>query len=210
MKSCTKCKQERDLGFFRTKTNGKLDSWCRECYKKNSRNYEQKNKEKIAEYKKTDAYKALKAKWNLDYTNRNKESLLAKKREGYSRIRDSHLKKMKEHYQKNSDAYKQRAKKWKQDNRALHNARCMDRYTSKIKRCPAWAKEITDLVCKEAYDKAVRLFKLTGVSYDVDHIVPLLGKTVSGLHVYNNLQVIPASVNRSKKNLYWPDQWQSN
>jgi hypothetical protein len=44
--------------------------------------------------------------------------------------------------------------------------------------------------------------KMFGFAWEVDHIIPLQGDTVSGLHVPTNLQVIPRSVNRAKWNSY--------
>jgi len=65
-----------------------------------------------------------------------------------------------------------------------------------------WDQELTDLVTEEAHDLRVCLNKLTNIEWHVDHIIPLNGNLVSGLHVWNNLQVIPKNINLAKRNKY--------
>lgn len=62
--------------------------------------------------------------------------------------------------------------------------------------------ELTNLVTIEAHDLRKRLDKLTGFSWHVDHIIPLKGKYVSGLHIWSNLAVIPKVDNLRKGNYY--------
>ena len=50
------------------------------------------------------------------------------------------------------------------------------------------------------YAEAKKLTRDTGIAHDVDHIIPLRGEKVSGLHVENNLQIMLASKNRAKFN----------
>ena len=58
---------------------------------------------------------------------------------------------------------------------------------------------------REVYRQARELTQSTGVPHEVDHEIPLHGKTVSGLHVSWNLRVRTMSENRSKGNAEYTD-----
>jgi len=81
---------------------------------------------------------------------------------------------------------------WQQNNRgkvAAYSAR----YRAKLlERTPLWA----DLESIQAF------YDACPPGHHVDHIVPLQGRIVSGLHVLSNLQYLPARDNLSKGNRY--------
>ncbi len=76
------------------------------------------------------------------------------------------------------------------------------RYQERLKRAPVWLTEFDWWAMQEAYDLARVRSEVTGIKHEVDHVVPLFGERVSGLHVPQNLRVIPKAVNRSKGNAY--------
>lgn len=98
----------------------------------------------------------------------------------------------------NPDRVKETKAAWKKENAGQVNAATMRRFAEKRKRTPAWADQ-------EKIDKVYALcarYRALGLDVQVDHQIPLQGKTVSGLHVHNNLQIISAQANRSKSNIF--------
>lgn len=73
---------------------------------------------------------------------------------------------------------------------------------AKLQRTVKWDLALTEFVCNEAYELTKLRKKLFGFEWEVDHVIPLQGELVSGLHVWSNLAVIPATVNSSKGNKY--------
>lgn len=86
---------------------------------------------------------------------------------------------------------------WRAKNRDKANAANARRRTSRLKATPPWVNFEELFVY---YQLAASATELLGEKHHVDHIIPLQGKTVCGLHVPWTLQVIPAKQNLSKAN----------
>ncbi len=93
-------------------------------------------------------------------------------------------------------------KEYNKNNRDKKNTYEAKRRAAKINRTPLWLTEEDRWMFKEVYSLSKLREELTGIKYNVDHIIPLQGKLVSGLHVPSNLQVIPAKDNFEKSNKY--------
>ena len=97
---------------------------------------------------------------------------------------------------KNIERRREIAREWARKNKAYVLATTTKRRAGRIHATPQWADA---QAIKAIYQKAEQLRAL-GLDVHVDHIFPLRGKQVCGLHVHNNLQILLASDNRSKSN----------
>ena len=82
----------------------------------------------------------------------------------------------------------------------MHLARTRKRQAALLQRVPKWDPDAHLIIAK--YQLAAMLTKASGIEHHVDHIIPLQGKKVSGLHTFANLRVIPGSDNVKKSNSF--------
>ena len=103
-------------------------------------------------------------------------------------------------------AHPERAAEISRKTRAKNKARVLatkaKQRAAKRNRTPIWVDKEHLWLLKQAYELAVVRTKQFGFSWHVDHVIPLCGKKVSGLHVIENIQVIPGVENLIKNNKF--------
>jgi len=102
----------------------------------------------------------------------------------------------------NPEQNKLNARLWQYKNKHKFAAKTQKRRAAKLNATPPWLNEDHKFMLEEIYELRNLRTQATGVVHHVDHIVPLRGAEVCGLHVPWNLQVIPASANIRKGNSY--------
>jgi hypothetical protein len=145
----------------------------------------------------------------LDYYQKNAELVKEKRRQRYAKnpekeLADSRIR-VAEWRAVNPDkvkAQKPLKKAYKQANPEKMTALLAKRRAAKLQRTPKWLSVDDFWLIEQAYEVAALRSKATNIAWHVDHIFPLQGELVSGLHVPTNLQVIPWFDNLSKANKF--------
>lgn len=138
------------------------------------RAYYEANKARIAEAKKA-------------YREANKERIAAAKKADYEKNKAARLAQKKEY-------------RAKAHSNIIYLATLRKKAVKQ--RTPNWLTEHDKLRMKCMYSIAAMLTKRNEEPWHVDHVIPLQGKFVSGLHVPSNLQVMRGAENISKKNKF--------
>ena len=134
-------------------------------------------------------------KLNSDKIKARTKAWKAKNPERKRELNREYKKRNKAKVNKNTRLYKQR-------NRGVTNANTAKRRAAQLQRTPKWLTPLDFVHIQLFYDCAAAMTKEIGIPFEVDHIIPLQGELISGLHVPSNLQVITEKDNESKGNNY--------
>lgn len=191
-KECTNCKVEKSLDDFHNNKLGRLGkgSRCKLCARLKAKEWREENPKRFSEAKK---------KCYL----RKREQYLERDRENQQKNKDRYYARQKRWREENKDHVKLRASNYQKNNKEVTKRISEKRSKALKERTPAWSDIETINLYKQT---RASLSKATGLDYQVDHIIPLQGDTVSGLHVPENLQIITARKNRGKHLKYSQDQ----
>lgn len=129
---------------------------------------------------------------------RNAKNAKLRRSKDPQKARDDNLRWMRN----NPEASRQKTAKWRRSHPGESRAQWIARKLRERNAIPRWASL---KAIRSIYRESARRSKTEGVSYHVDHIVPLRHRLVCGLHCEANLQVLTAIENLSKRNSYWPD-----
>lgn len=139
-------------------------------------------------------YLENKKEYFKQYYQANKDKMLKQIKDRYEIKKEEIKPKMREYskiyHQLNKEKRNKQIAEWKKNNLHVRRVYEANRRAFKLKATPSWSNK-KDI--KEFYFNCPK-------GFEVDHIIPLKGKNVCGLHVLNNLQYLTKSENCRKRN----------
>lgn len=193
MLKCSNCKLEKQECEFNEDKNSKrkYSYYCKLCSTEKARLYRLENLDRVKE-KKKEYYDRIK------YT----ESYIRNTKEYLDKTKQKRKYKDTEWAAKNRERSREIKRKWKKNNKGLsHSYTVLRRLRIKNSCIKSLTKEDIDFI-KVYYIVADLLSNTTKIKYVVDHIVPLQGENVCGLHVPWNLRLMENTDNIKKSNKF--------
>lgn len=173
-KTCIQCEKEisiLDFHIANSKT-GLRRRDCKYCRRETSSSWYESNKES-------------RKKSVQEWKDRNKQKVISDN---------------KKWVENNKDKVASYRRRWEKANPGKVMAKKLTRQYREKQAKPAWLTAEDVKKINQIYREARELSETTGEIFHVDHIIPLKGETVSGLHVPSNLQILSAEENLRKGN----------
>lgn len=145
-------------------------------------------------------YRARATATSADWVRRNPEKTRASKKRDYQKNKSAYASYGKRRRALHAVAIAEYMRKWRDKNRYKSNAYRAAR-RGRTRQAALWGADGVAAI----YTASALIRRAMGWDVQVDHIIPLKGKTASGLHVPANLQIIPARMNRQKGASLLPD-----
>lgn len=195
VKVCTKCKLEKPVSLFHKSRRGKYGvvSNCKSCCSQYLKSIYQEKKQEILERN---------ASWRRDNKDKCREHTQKYRLKDIERARQLSRKSVAKWRAANPEKEKAFTKSYRTNNPEKMRVLWIRRQEHVRRATPPWANQF---FITEAYHIAKVRNQFLGGNWHVDHIIPLRGKNVCGLHVENNLQVIRSEVNLRKGNKFFEE-----
>jgi hypothetical protein len=177
-KTCKLCSQTKDIKFFYKSSTCRLGvrNVCKKC----------QNLQRVV--------------YNKIYRQTHREWSRAYHRHWHQLHKEMHLKWARRWKQNNPKKVLAYQRKWTKRNPGKVRSHRTLTLARRLKRVPSWVIKNPTIL-----SQIERIYQNRPKGYHVDHIIPLCGKLVSGLHVPWNLQYLPAHENRKKYNSFNPE-----
>ena len=180
--TCVECRRENKRKAWAEQSDAMREK-SRANYHRNKEKYAEKNRQRAA-------------KWRTD----NRERFLEQMRRFSRKNSKTQVAKAATWAADNPAKMREFRAAWKIANKDKVNATDAKRRAMLLNAMPKWLTVPQRAAIADVYRSARHLTKATGEQYHVDHIVPLVGRGVCGLHVPWNLRAIRAAENYSKSN----------